>query len=49
MNVTTGGRSRKVQIALLAAPETVPRELKEIGGANPVRGRHGRQSLAGGR
>ncbi len=38
MNVTTGGRSRKVQIALLAAPETVPRELKEIGGANPFAG-----------
>ena len=36
--VTTDGRSRTVQIALLAAPETVPRELKEITGANPFSG-----------
>jgi Do/DeqQ family serine protease len=38
LNVINSGRSRKVQIALLPAPETVPRDLKEIDGANPFKG-----------
>ena len=38
LTVTTGGRARKVQIALLAAPESVPRDLREISGANPFAG-----------
>jgi Do/DeqQ family serine protease len=38
LDVTNGGRARKVRIALVGAPETVPRELKEIDGANPFAG-----------
>jgi S1-C subfamily serine protease len=38
LNVINSGRSRKVQIALLPAPESVPRDLKEIDGANPFKG-----------
>lgn len=38
LNVINAGRSRKVQVALMPAPETVPRDLREIGGANPFTG-----------
>jgi Do/DeqQ family serine protease len=38
LDVTNGGHVRKVRIALVAAPETVPRDLREISGANPFAG-----------
>jgi Do/DeqQ family serine protease len=38
LNVVGSRGARKVQIALAPAPETVPRELTEIDGANPFKG-----------
>jgi Do/DeqQ family serine protease len=38
LDVTTKGRGRKVTLALIAAPETVPRDITQITGANPFGG-----------
>ncbi len=38
LDVTNGGRIRKVRVALTPAPESVPRDLREIDGANPFAG-----------
>jgi Do/DeqQ family serine protease len=38
LDIVNGGRARKAKLALLAAPETVPRDVTEIGGRNPFTG-----------
>lgn len=40
MDVVRKGERRKVTVALLAAPETVPRDLRELRGRHPFSGAH---------